>query len=591
MKIYKTISLFLAAWMIMFSIAGCADNNGGAGGGANPPANGSGAAAGGASLPAEKASAPEDGASLPAEKAGPPTDGANPADEEISYEEGTSVSDNIVNTTAADKVLLVVSFGTSFNQSRHLTIGGIEAALREAYPDYQIRRAFTSQIIIDKLAKRDGLRVDNVDEAMSRLVLDKVKEVVIQPTTVMTGYEYNDMLDEATPYSDKFESFKIGKPLLVDDADYDKVAAQIVEETTQYRAADTAIVFMGHGTEHEAAMTYAKLQDVLVARGDKDYIIGTVEHGIELDEVRGMLAGMGVKKVALRPLMIVAGDHANNDMAGDEEDSWKTVLTEDGYEVTAIVEGLGQIKGIQELFIQHAREAIDSTDLSTTPSAEAAGIAAGRVKEGVYSLEVGSSASMFRIVDCQLTVAGGGMTAVITMSGQGYDKIYMGTVEQALADTGGNIHDYADQGDRHSFTIPVSALDRELDCAGLGAKSGKWFDHTVVFKTNTMPDEAFLPRQISVAMTGGSGKASIQSPTKLTYKDGSNYAEICWSSPNYTYMLVDGAEYLPISTEGGATFEIPAVLDKDMKVVACTTAMSTPREIEYVLHFDSASIQ
>ena len=182
------------------------------------------------------------------------------------YEEGTSGTDNIVNTTAADKVILVVSFGTSYNQSRNLTIGGIETAIKNAYPDYQVRRAFTSQIIIDKLAKCDGLRIDNVTEAMNRLVLDKVKDVVILPTTIMNGIEYDNMIAEIMPFADRFESFRVGKNLLFDDSDYDAVAELIVNETSQFRADGTSIVFMGHGTEHESNAIYEKLQSVLAAK-------------------------------------------------------------------------------------------------------------------------------------------------------------------------------------------------------------------------------------------------------------------------------------------------------------------------------------
>jgi len=507
------------------------------------------------------------------------------------YEEGTSETDNIVNTTAADKVILVVSFGTSFNQSRSLAIGGIETAIQNAYPDYQVRRAFTSHVIIDKLAERDNLNIDNVEDAMNRLVLDKVKEVVIQPTHIMSGYEYNDMISEVMPFADKFESFKIGKPLLTDDADYDEVAELIVNETSGFRADDTAIVFMGHGTEHEAGAAYTKLQDIMTAKGYNDYVIGTVEPGIEIGDVQEMLSTMDVTKVVLRPLMVVAGDHANNDMAGDEEDSWKVVLTEDGYTVETVLEGLGQIKGIQDIYIRHIQDAISSTSLSVTPTANAVGVTAGRIKNGSYSIEVDSDTSMFRIEDCQLTVEDNGMTAVITLSGQGYETLYMGTVEQALADSEDNHHRFTLVGERHTFTIPVAALDIAIDCAALGTRSGNWYDHTIVFKSANIPYDSFIPCEVDVEMVGGTGRASIQSPATLTYKDGIDIAEIVWSSSNYTYMLVDGVEYLPVNTDGNSTFEIPVVLDADMTVVACTVAMSEPKEIEYVLRFDSSSVK
>ena len=556
MKLSKFLSLFTAMTLLVLLFAGCV-NSDNPSAGATPLAN---------------------------------TDANASAADEDSYEVGTSDADNIVNTTPADKVLLVVSFGTSFNQSRSLAIGGIEAALREAYPDFQIRRAFSSQIIIDKLAARDNLRIDTVEGAMNRMVLDKVKEVVIQPTTVMTGYEYDEIIDEVMPFADKFESFKIGKNLLADDSDYEEVAEIIVQETSKFRADGTAIVLMGHGTEHQANVTYAKLQNIMSNKGYNDYIIGTVEAEPTLEDVQESLKEQGAKKVVLRPLMIVAGDHANNDMAGDEEDSWKIVLTEDGYAVETVIEGLGQVKGIQDIFIKHVQNAINSDNLAVTLAATAAGVTAARISNGVYAIDVDTNSAMFKIVDCQLTVVNDDMQAVITLSGQGFGKVYMGTVEQAATDEAGQI-DFTLIDGRHVFTVPVAALDRDLPCAGLGVKSGKWFDHIAMFESDNISDEAFTPCQIDVVMTGGSGKASIDSPAKLLYKDGANIAEIIWSSPNYTYMVVNGEKYLPINTGGNSVFEIPVKLDMDMKVRACTVAMSEPKEIEYIVHFDSTSIK
>lgn len=504
--------------------------------------------------------------------------GAENAD---NYEEGVNEADNIVHTTAAEKVILVVSFGTSYNQSRALSIGGIESAMRNAYPAYQIRRAFTSQIIIDKLAERDGLQIDNVEDAMNRLVLDKVKEVVVQPTHVMQGFEYDDMVAEIMPFADKFESLKIGKPLLTDDNDYDEVAELIVQETEQCRADDTAIVFMGHGTEHEAGIAYTKLQDILAQKGYTDYVIGTVEHGTEIDDVREILSEMDVQKVVLRPLMVVAGDHANNDMAGDEEDSWKVIL-EQGYTVETILEGLGQIPGIQEIYIRHVEEAMDSDTIITASTANAVGAISSRIQNGEYSIEVETDSSMLRVVDCLLTVVDDGMTAAVTLSGTGYSELRMGEAEPSA---------YTLVGDRHVFTVPVAALDIELNCAARGVKSGNWFDHAIIFSSSTIPDEAFLPCQIDVQMKGGSGRASIESPATLLYEDGRDIARIVWSSPNYIYMLVDGAEYLPINSDGNSTFAIPVQFDVDMVVTACTVAMSEPKEIEYTLYFDSSTIR
>jgi hypothetical protein len=231
-----------------------------------------------------------------------------------------------------------------------------------------------------------------------------------------------------------------------------------------------------------------------------------------------------------------------------------------------------------------------SSSFSVTSAANAAGVTANRIKDGAYSIEVDSSTSMFKIVECQLTVEDNDMRAVMTLSGQGFSKVYMGTGEQARSD-GGNAIGYTAVGERHAFTVPVEALDRELDCAGMSARKGEWYDHTVVFKSSNLPDDAFVARQIDVTMTGGSGRASIESPATLLYKDGTDTAKIVWSSPNYTYMLVDGVKYLPVNTEGDSTFALPVKLDTDISVIACTVAMSEPKEIQYTLRFDSETIR
>lgn len=259
------------------------------------------------------------------------------------------------------KVILVVSFGTSYNDSREITIGGIEGAIEEAFPDYEVRRAFTSQIIIDKLKERDGLEIDNVEEALDRAAADGVTTLVVQPTHLMDGYEYTDLANALEQYKDKFDKVVIGAPLLTEDADYDAVIAAITAHTASYDDGETAICFMGHGTEAASNAVYSTLQDKLDAAGYENYYIGTVEAEPSIDDVLEALNAKGTyKKAVLEPLMVVAGDHANNDMAGDEEDSWKTVLTNAGYEVECLIEGLGQLSEIQQIYVQHTQAAIDS---------------------------------------------------------------------------------------------------------------------------------------------------------------------------------------------------------------------------------------
>lgn len=264
-------------------------------------------------------------------------------------------------TAAADgqkPVLLAVSFGTSYKETRKLTIDAIEAALAEAYPEYEVRRAFTSQMVINILEKRDGYKIDNVADAMERLIADGVKEVLVQSTHVIPGFEYNDMLKELSAYADKFKSLQIGTALLTSDQDYDTLVTVLKKETAKYNAEDTAIVFMGHGSRHEANETYIEIERRLHAAGLANYFIGTAEGTPLVDEVLAKVNAGQYSKVVLLPLMIVAGDHASNDMAGDEEGSWKDIFTKAGYEVECILTGLGQYEGIRQMFIAHADEAM-----------------------------------------------------------------------------------------------------------------------------------------------------------------------------------------------------------------------------------------
>ena len=255
--------------------------------------------------------------------------------------------------------ILVVSFGTSFNDSRHITIGAIESAIREKFPDYDVRRAFTSQIIIDKLKERDGVVIDNVEEALDRLVADKVQEIVVQPTHLMNGYEYDDLAKALESYKDKFKKVALGEPLLSSDDDYYKVIAALESVSERYDDGKTALVFMGHGTEAESNKVYSTLQDKLSAEGKKNYFIGTVEATPSIEDVLKGLKAAGLKKAVLRPLMVVAGDHANNDMADLEDpESWASQLTAAGIEVECVLEGLGQIVEIDDLYAAHAADAI-----------------------------------------------------------------------------------------------------------------------------------------------------------------------------------------------------------------------------------------
>ncbi len=290
---------------------------------------------------------------------GEETDGEE--EDEENYETGDASLDDPRNQDEiGDHELLVVSFGTSFNDSRRLTIGAIEKTLEDHIDGYSVRRAFTSQIIIDHVKKRDNVTIDNMTEALDRAVENEVKTLVIQPTHLMDGLEYNDVVNEVAGYSDAFEKVAIGAPLLTSDEDFEKVMEAIVDATKEYDDGETAICFMGHGTEADSNEIYAKMQEKLTEAGYDNYFVGTVEATPSVDDVLESVKKGDYKKVVLRPLMIVAGDHANNDMAGDDDDSWKSIFEEAGYEVECVVEGLGQLDAIQELFAEHAKAAIDS---------------------------------------------------------------------------------------------------------------------------------------------------------------------------------------------------------------------------------------
>ena len=278
--------------------------------------------------------------------------------------------------------LLVVSFGTSFNDSRVADIKGIEDALQEAYPDWSVRRAFTAQIIINHVQARDGEKIDNMEQAMERAVANGVKNLVVQPTHLMHGAEYDEMMELVDSYRDKFESVAVAEPLLgevgsdatVINADKEAVAKAITAEAVKTAGFDsvdaaaadgTAFVFMGHGTSHTAKVSYSQMQTTMGTLGYNNVFIGTVEGEPEetaCENVIEAVKAAGYTKVVLRPLMVVAGDHANNDMAGDDDDSWKSQFEASAAfdSVECQIAGLGEIADIQQLYIAHTKAAVDS---------------------------------------------------------------------------------------------------------------------------------------------------------------------------------------------------------------------------------------
>lgn len=262
---------------------------------------------------------------------------------------------------ANKKALLVVSFGTSYTDTREKTIEATEAVFAEEFSSYDVKRAFTSQTIIDILQERDGIEVDNVKEAMDKLVKEGYGTLVVQSLHVMNGAEYDDMLAVVESYEDQFEDLKIGKALLTSDDDYNQVVEGLAPHFEDLDDG-SAFVFMGHGTHHEANSVYAALEYKFQAAGYENVFVGTVEGFPAFDNVLTKLKEKGINKVTLMPFMIVAGDHAENDMAGDEADSWKIMLKSQGFEVETKLVGLGENEIIRNVFISHAEHAIEGEE-------------------------------------------------------------------------------------------------------------------------------------------------------------------------------------------------------------------------------------
>ena len=279
-----------------------------------------------------------------------------------------------------EKELLVVSFGTSFNDSRVADIKSIEDALQAANPDWSVRRAFTAQIIINHIQARDGEKIDNMEQALERAVANGVKQLVVQPTHLMHGAEYDEMCAAIDKVRDKFESVEIAEPMLgevgndatVINADKEAVAKAVVaaalsesgyESTAAAKEAGVAYVLMGHGTAHVAKVTYSQMATQMDKLGYENVFIGTVEGEPEDTSCEAVIAAVkeaGYTTVVLRPLMVVAGDHANNDMAGADEDSWKTMFEAAGFTVNCQISGLGRIADVQALYVAHTKAAIDA---------------------------------------------------------------------------------------------------------------------------------------------------------------------------------------------------------------------------------------
>ena len=409
-----------------------------------------------------------------------------------------------------DNELLVVSFGTSFNGSRAADIGGIEKALQTAYPDWSVRRAFTAQIIINHVQARDDEKIDNMDQALQRAVDNGVKNLVVQPTHLMHGAEYDELTEAVESYKDKFESVTIAEPLLGEVGDSDDavnddkkaVAEAITAEAVKTAGYDdldaaeadgTAFVFMGHGTSHTAKISYSQMQSQMNDLGYKNVFIGTVEGEPEdtaCEAVIEKIKEAGYKKVVLRPLMVVAGDHANNDMAGDDEDSWKSQFEASGAfdKIDTQIAGLGEISAIQDLYVAHTKAAMDGNDAAISEESEET---AGTLEDGTYEAEFDTDSGMFHVNEANdgkgiLTVKDGKMTIHISLVSKNIVNLYVGKAADAQKDgaellqptTDTITYDDGSTEEVYGFDVPVKALDETFDLALVGTK-GKWYDHEV----------------------------------------------------------------------------------------------------------------
>ncbi len=409
--------------------------------------------------------------------------------------------------------LLVVSFGTSFNDSRVADISGVEKKLQEAYPDWSVRRAFTAQIIINHVQARDDEKIDNMEQALERAVSNGVKNLVVQPTHLMHGAEYDELVDVVNNYKDKFETVTVAEPLLgevgsdataVND-DKKNVAEAITAEavkTAGYDSLDaakedgTAFVFMGHGTSHSAKVSYSQMAAQMSELGYENVFIGTVEGEPEetaCENVINNVKEAGYKKVVLRPLMVVAGDHANNDMAGDDEDSWKSQFEASGAfdKIDTQIAGLGEIDAIQQIYVDHTKAAIESLGDSVNTSATAEVSDSSSLTDGTYSVAFNTDSSMFHVNEANngrgvLTVKDGKMTIHISLVSKKIVNLFAGTAADAAKDGAAVLEPTTDKvtyedgtvEEVYGFDVPVESLDKEFDLAILGTK-GEWYDHKV----------------------------------------------------------------------------------------------------------------
>lgn len=433
-------------------------------------------------------------------------EGENADPDYFGRDTGDASKDDPLNTdNIGENEILVVSFGTSFNESRAQDISSVEKAIAAANPGWDVRRAFTAQIIINHVQARDNEKIDNMEQALDRAVANGVKNLIIQPTHLMHGAEYDEIIDALKDYSDKFEKVVVAEPLLgevgsdatVINADKKAVAEALVAEAVaaadfdSLKAADedgVAFVFMGHGTAHTAKVSYSQMATQMDKLGYKNVFVGTVEGEPEETACENIIEAVkeaGYKKVILRPLMVVAGDHANNDMAGDDEDSWKSMFTADGSfdSIECQIAGLGRIEAVQQLYVDHTAAAVKESGVVAKSNA---------LEDGKYQVKFTTDSSMFKVNEAledigELTVKDGKMTIHISLASKSIVNLFPGTADDAqkagavLLNPSVDTVKYSDgtTDEVNGFDVPVPYLDKEFDLALIGTK-GKWYDHKVI---------------------------------------------------------------------------------------------------------------
>lgn len=419
-----------------------------------------------------------------------------------------------------EQEILVVSFGTSFNDSRVKDIKGVEDAIARENPDWSIRRAFTSQIILNHILARDGESIDNVEQALNRALKNGVKRLLIQPTHLMRGAEYEELLKTVEEYREHFEAVAVAEPLLGEvgadaagiNPDKEMVSRYVLDAAMKSagfssaedaKKAGTALVLMGHGTSHTAKVSYSQMQTQIGKLGYENVFVGTVEGEPEetaCERIIEKAKEAGYRSIVLRPLMLVAGDHANNDMAGEDADSWRSQFLASGSfdKVDCQIEGLGRIPEIQALYMQHTRNAMDELKGEASSASENSDNASDRrevetaaLPDGEYTAKFTTDSAMFHVNEAlkdlgSLTVQDGEMHLHVSLTSKNIVSLYPGLAADAEKDAEHTLKptedsvSYPDGSTElvNGFDVPVPYLGEEFDLALLG-KKGKWYDHKV----------------------------------------------------------------------------------------------------------------